>query len=152
MPDWKTRLVVSYTENNNEQTITPIDSFSPSFALNAEALHSIEQTHIGVVYSPEGITFSMTVKAMGSAAGDLTLLALEGKRFDINLMESGDGTDWSFKKIVLTDCIITSANPTAASPTGAPTATFSGFSLGGSGKVGSTTVKVPEVPDAEAEA
>jgi hypothetical protein len=131
MPDWNTRLAVTYKEpDGSEIQISPIDSFSPSFSLNAEALHSIEATHIGVVYTPQGITFSMTVKAIGGVAAQLTALALEGKRFDLILQETDDGTDWSFVKVVLSDCVITSATPTAATISGAPTATFSGFSLG----------------------
>ncbi len=133
MPDWKTRLAVSYTdEDGNTVNVTPIDSFSPSFSLNAEVLHSLEQTHIGVVYSPQAISFSMTVKAIGDAAAKLTALALQGKRFDILLQESDGGDDWAFKTVVMKECIITSATPTSASISGAPSATFSGFSLAAS--------------------
>ena len=134
MPDWKTRLAVSYKdEDDNEVDITPIDSFSPSFSLNAEVLHSIEETHIGVIYNPEAISFSITVKTIGEVAANLTALALEGKRFDITLqVNENGGDDWSFSKIVLSECIITSATPTSATISGAPTATFSGLSLGAS--------------------
>ncbi len=133
MPDWKTRLAVSYTdEDGNTVDITPIDSFSPTFSLNAEVLHSIEQTHIGVVYTPDALSFSLTVKAIGDVAAQLTALALKGKRFDVALQESEDGADWSFKKIVMKECIITSAAPAAARVSGVPTATFSGFSLAAS--------------------
>ena len=128
MADWKTRLAVSFTENNQPVTLTPIDSFTPSFSLNAEVLHSIEKTHIGVIYSPQGISFSMTVKAIGDVVGRLTALALKGTRFNVTLQE-GNGSDWSFKSVVLTDCIITSATPSTATSSGAPAATFSGFSL-----------------------
>lgn len=129
MPDWKSRLTVSITEAGAETLITPIDSFSPTFALSAEALHSLEATHIGAIYSPQNITFSMTVKAIGGAAGKLTELALKGTRFNITMQETDDGTDWSFTSVVLTDCIITSATPSSATISGAPAATFSGFSL-----------------------
>jgi hypothetical protein len=95
-------------------------------------LHSIEATHVGVVYNPQAISFSMSVKAIGDVAAKLTSLALEGKRFDITLLESEGGADWSFQKIVMKDCIITSATPTTATISGAPSATFSGFSLGAS--------------------
>jgi hypothetical protein len=128
MPDWKTRLAVSYVDNNQTIEISPIDSFTPSFSLNAEVLHSIEKTHIGVVYSPQAISFSMTVKAIGNVAGQLTVLALNGKRFDVILME-GNGSDWSFKSVVLGGCVITSATPSAATISGAPAATFSGVCL-----------------------
>lgn len=133
MPDWKSRLAVSYIDDTHtEVPITPIDSFTPSFSLNTEVIHSIERTHIGVVYLPQNITFSMTVKAIGDVVGRLTVLALEGRRFDVVLQETDDGNDWSFKKVVLANCIITNAGPSNATPSGAPTATFSGISLGAS--------------------
>jgi hypothetical protein len=126
--DWRTRLAVSYLDGTTKVDITPIDSFSPSFGLSVEPIHSIERTHVGAVFSPQSITFSLTVKAIGDAAARLTALAMQGKRFDINLQEK-TGDDWSFSSVVLRDCIITSATPTSASPSGAPTATFSGFSM-----------------------
>jgi hypothetical protein len=145
MPDWKSRLAVSYVDtNNNEVLITPIDSFTPSFSLNAEVIHSIERTHVGVVYTPQAINFTMSVKAIGDVAAQLTSIALEGRRFDLVLQETDDGTDWSFKKVVLSSCIITSASPSAATPAGAPTATFSGFSLGASSEAKQgTPVRIP---------
>ncbi len=132
MADWNTRLAVSYKDPDTKQVVnvTPIDSFTPSFAFATEPIHSIEKTHIGAIVSPKSITFSMTVKAIGDAAAQLTLLAMNGKRFDITLQESDDGNDWSFKSVVLSECVITSATPTAATVSGAPSATFSGFSLG----------------------
>lgn len=130
MPDWKTRLAVSYVdEDNNAVDITPIDSFTPTFSINAEILHSIEDTHMGMIFSPEQMTFSITVKAIGDVAAKLTALAVSGKRFNITLQEAS-GDDWSFQSIVMSDCIITNATPTNASPSGAPSATFSGVSLG----------------------
>lgn len=130
MPEWKTRLAVSYTdETGNTVKISPIDSYTPSFSLNAEAIHSIEKTHMGVIYSPQAISFSMTVKAIGDVAAQLTALALEGKKFKIMLQETDGGNDWSFEKLVMGDCIITSASPSNATISGAPAATFSGFSL-----------------------
>lgn len=144
MPDWKTRLAVSYTdEDDNTVDITPIDSFTPTFSINAEILHSIEDTHMGMIFSPEQMTFSMTVKAIGDVAAKLTALAIGGKRFDITLQEA-TGDDWSFQSIVMSDCMITSATPTNASPSGAPTATFSGVSLGAtSTDNASTAVALP---------
>ncbi len=130
MSDWKTRLAVSYKdEDGTEVEVTPIDSFTPTFSLSVEPLHSLEATHIGAIYSPSTVSFSMTVKAIGPVVGQLTALALQGKRFNVLLQETDDGHDWSFKKVVLEDCIITSASPSAATLTGAPSATFSGFSL-----------------------
>jgi hypothetical protein len=131
MPDWKTRLAVSYEDENGTHNATPVDAMTPNFALNAEPLHSVEATHIGVVYSPQALTFTLTVKTIGAAAADLTALALEGRRFNIIMQEAEGGTDWSFKKIVMSQCVITSAS-TGAPLAGAPTATFSGFSLAAS--------------------
>jgi hypothetical protein len=132
MPDWNTRLAVSFQEGGNTVDITPIDAFSPTFSLNAEALHSLEDTHLGVVYSPQAMTFSMTVKAIGDVAARLTALAFAGTRFDVVLQEAdgSTGSDWSFKNIVMSECVITSATPSPATISGAPAATFSGFSLG----------------------
>jgi hypothetical protein len=130
MPDWNTRLAVSYDPPDGETVeITPIDSFTPSFSLNAEALHSIEDTHIGVIYMPPAMSFSMTVRAIGEVAAKLTLLALEGQRFDV-LLQEGEGNDWSFSRVVMSNCVITSATPSAVTISGAPAATFSGFALG----------------------
>lgn len=129
MPDWETRLAVSYNDGSGDVEISPIDSFSPTFSLNAEVLHSIEETHIGVVYSPQAISFSMTVRAIGDVAARLTTLALNGTRFDIVLKEK-EGDDWAFRNVVLSDCVITSATPSSATISGAPSATFSGLSLG----------------------
>lgn len=131
MADWKTRLAVQYKEGSNTQEISPIDSFTPSFSMNAEVLHSIEKTHLGMIFSPESISFSMTVKAIGDVAAKLTAIAIERKRFDITLYEKV-GSDWAFAKVVLSDCLITSATPTSASISGAPSATFSGVSLAAS--------------------
>ena len=124
MPDWNSRLVVQITDpDKNDVLVTPIDSFTPTFQLGAAELHSIEATHIGMVYAPRAITFMMTVKAMGVAAAQLMTIALNGHRFDIALQEQDGGSDWAFKSIVLSNCVITSANPTAP-VSGAPTATF----------------------------
>lgn len=145
MPDWKSRLAVSYIDDTQtEVLISPIDSFTPSFSLNTEVIHSIERTHVGVVYLPQNINFSMSVKAIGDAAARLTTLALEGRRFDVVLQETDDGTDWSFTKLVLSNCIITSASPSNATPSGSPTATFSGMSLGASAEAKrGQTVRIP---------
>lgn len=127
--DWRTRLAVTYVDDGGKKVdVTPIDSFSPTFQLNAEVHHSIERTHLGAIFMPESITFTMTVKAIGDVAAQLTALALAARRFDITLHEH-DGTDWSFKTIVLRECLITSASPSNATISGAPSATFSGFSL-----------------------
>jgi hypothetical protein len=138
MADWKSRLVVKYTDASGQATLTPIDSFTPSFALNAEVMHSVEDTHVGVIYNPQSISFSLSVKAIGDAAARLTALALQGKRFEILLQEQDGGTDWSFRTVVMSECIITSATPSTATISGAPAATFSGFALS-SAVTGKTT-------------
>jgi hypothetical protein len=143
MADWKTRLAVSYKEGATTQEISPIDAFTPSFSMNAEVLHSIERTHLGMVFSPENISFTLTVKAIGDVAAKLTALAIQRKRFDLTLLEK-TGSDWSFAKVVLADCLITSATPTAATISGAPAATFSGVSLAASSEDNAQTVsKLP---------
>lgn len=129
MPDWNTRLVVQVTTDGaTPPDITPIDQFTPNFSIAAEALHSVEKTHIGVIFAPKTITFSMTVRAIGGSVGRLTKLALEGARFSV-LVQQQTGNDWSFSSIVLTDCVITGAQPGSATVAGAPSATFTGFSL-----------------------
>lgn len=130
IPDanWNTRLAVNYTDAQGEHEISPIQSFTPTFATSAEPLHSIERTHVGVVSTPQSMTFSMTVNAIGPAAAQLTALALNGTPFTISLWEKV-GNDWSFSTIVMSSCVITSAGPTSAAISGAPQATFSGFSM-----------------------
>jgi hypothetical protein len=150
MPDWRTRLAVSYQEKTPEGAtttvqITPIDSFTPSFTLSSEPLHSIEQTHVGVVYTPQAISFTMTVRAIGDVAAKLTALAFAGTRFDVVLLVE-EGGDWAFKSMVLSDCVITSAAPSVVTPTGAPTATFSGFSLGAKADTAEDTPRTVQIP------
>lgn len=144
MADWKdTRLVVTYNDGTGDVEISPIDAFTPTFALNAEVIHSIEKTHTGVIYSPQAMSFSMTVKAIGDIAAKLTVLALNGTLFDVVLKEKV-GDDWAFANVVMSDCVITSATPTSATPSGAPTATFSGFSLSAGAEANDgTKVAVP---------
>jgi hypothetical protein len=126
--NWNTRLAVRYTDGGGDHEISPIQSFTPTFATAAEPLHSIERTHVGVVTQPYSLTFSMTVNAIGPATAQLTKLALNGTEFSLTLLE-GSGNDWSFSTVVLSRCVITSVSPTAASVMGAPQATFSGFSM-----------------------
>lgn len=123
--DWNTRLEVSV----GDLVITPIDSFSPTFATPVTVLHSIEGDRVGVVYQPKTATFTMQVKAIGPAVAELTKLALEGTKFSIQVAEK-KGTDWSFKKLLFRDCLITSAAPSNVVIEGAPVATFSGSVLG----------------------
>ena len=128
MPEWNSRLAVQYTKGTETVSISPIDSFSPSFSMNIEPLHSVEASHLGAIFSPPSMNFTMTVKAIGDVVGRLTKLALDGELFDITLLEQ-TGDDWTFESFVLRNCLITSATPTTATISGAPAATFSGFSL-----------------------
>lgn len=128
MADWDTRLVVTYDDGAGPKDISPIDSFTPTITRAAEPLHSLEATHIGVVNSPTSLTFSLTVRAIGDVAAKLTVLAMTGTPFAIQLAER-QGDDWGFKTVVMSDCFITSATPSSPTIQGAPTATFSGFSL-----------------------
>lgn len=132
MAQWKSRLAVRFDSGDGPALITPIESFQPSFAMNAEPLSSIEAINIGVIYMTEQISFTITAKAIGSAAARLTKLALDGGRFQI-IMTEGDAGDpeWSLAEVLLDQCVITNATPSAAAISGAPTATFSGFALGG---------------------
>lgn len=139
MPDWRSRLVVRYESESGGDTITPIDSFQPSFSLSAEPVHSIEDTHIGVIFSPDQVNFTITAKALGAdgAVARLTHLAMTGRPFEISLeKQEGEDDDWSFDEIILGNCFITNASPTNAAISGAPMATFSGFSLGASARSG----------------
>jgi hypothetical protein len=124
--DWKTRLGVRFTVNGTETRVFLAQSYVPTFGTSAEPLHSIERTHVGVVATPQSLTFTLSVTAIGPAAAELT--ALRGDPFDIVLLEQ-EGDDWSFSTIVLERCYITSAAPGSATVSGAPVATFSGFSL-----------------------
>lgn len=140
MPSWKSRLTVKYDDGSGEKAITPIESFQPTFAMNAEPLHSVEAINIGVIYMPEQLNFSITVKALGTATAQLTMLALNGTPFSIVMEEVDEGdVEWSLTEVLLDKCIITSAVPSSAAISGAPTATFSGFALGGQAKAGSDT-------------
>ncbi|MCF2872555.1 hypothetical protein L0664_15875 [Octadecabacter sp. G9-8] len=132
MPTWNSHLSIKYDTGDGEKTITPIESFQPTFAMNAEPMHSVEAINIGVVYLPEQLNFSITVKAVGTATAELTMLAAKGTPFNIVMEEVDEGdVEWSLTEVLLSDCIITNANPSSAAISGAPTATFSGFALGG---------------------
>jgi len=125
MPDWNTRLEVSL----NGATVSPIDSFVPTFATPRTPIHSIESDNVGAVFQPKTATFTMSMKAIGPNVAQLTSLALSNTKFNIQVAEKV-GTDWSFKKLLFRDCLITSANPSNVAPDGAPVATFNGIILG----------------------
>jgi hypothetical protein len=125
MADWNTRLEISV----GNTVISPIDSFTPTFATPHAVIHSIEADNVGVLHQPRTATFQMQVKAIGTAVAELTKLALGGTKFNVQVAEK-KGTDWSFKKLLFRDCLITSANPSNVVIDGAPNATFGGVILG----------------------
>jgi hypothetical protein len=125
MPDWKSRLEVSV----NGTSVTPIESFTPTYTTPVTPIHSIEADNVGALFHPQTATFTMTVKAISSNTATLAKMAIAGTKFNVQLAES-KGTDWSFKKLLFRDCIITSANPSNAVMDGVPIATFSGIVLG----------------------
>jgi hypothetical protein len=132
MPDklvslnWKTRLQISV----KGQTISAVESFTPTFNTQVTPIHSIEADNIGAIFHPQAATFTMTLKAIGPAVYQLTSLALQGEKFDIALAECGNGKDWTFSQMLFRDCVVTSANPSNVVIDGVPTATFSGIILG----------------------
>jgi|SRR3954452_22381649 len=122
MPDtihWDTRLEVKL----GTDTITPLDSFTPTFNTPVQVLHSVEADNIGFVVQPHTFTFTMTVKAIGAIVAKLTNMARDAEKFSIGVAEK-QGTDWTFKSIAFNDCLITSANPSNVVIDGVPAATF----------------------------
>lgn len=129
MATWTNSRLAVVVDGDTSHPLTPIDSFSPTFSLNTEVVHSIEATHIGWIANPDSFTFSLSVKAIGGAAAKLTQLAFEGTEFSIGLYkQAGSADEWDFTNIILTKCLITSASPSNATVSGAPVATFSGIS------------------------
>jgi hypothetical protein len=120
MPDWNTRLVVKVGNN----VISPIENFTPTFNTPHTVIHSLEVDNVGFVRQPFTFTFTMSVRAIGSAVADLTQLAVNGTTFDIAVAEYQNGQDWTFKSIKFTTCIINSCNPSNVVIDGAPLATF----------------------------
>jgi len=129
MPDyplnWQTRLEITAAG----VVVSPIDSFTPTFNLQTTPVHSVEADNVGAIFHPKTATFTMSLKAIGTSVAELTRLAITGGKFDIQVAEK-QGTDWSFKKMLFRDCVITSANPSNVVIDGAPAATFSGIILG----------------------
>jgi hypothetical protein len=123
--NWKTRLEVTA----NGKVVSAIDSFTPTFNTQTTPIHSIEADNIGAVFHPQTATFTMTLKAIGPAVAELTKFSIDGTKFDISVAEK-KGDDWTFKKLLFRDCLITSANPSNIVIDGAPAATFNGIILG----------------------
>lgn len=127
MSTWMNTRLAVIVNNDTANPISPIESFSPTFSLTTEVVHSIEATHIGYIGNPENFTFTMTVKAIGDSAARLTRLAMDGTEFEIGLFEADGSTgEWDFRSIIMRSCLITSASPSNAMVNGAPVATFSG--------------------------
>ncbi len=143
MPNWTTRLEVQV----DSVTLTPITSFTTTFASSVTQIHSIEADNVGVIKKPQTMTFKMTVPALGpdqtnphNTAANLYQLAIAGTPFDVALSVASNasgapsGTDWVFKQLLFRNCFITSANPsdvTVGTTSGqldtVPIATFSGI-------------------------
>lgn len=129
MPTWMNTRLAVIVDGDTENPVSPLDSFTPTFNLTTEVVHSLEATHIGYISNPENFTFTMTVKAIGGAAARLMRLAMDGSEFEIGMYAAeGSSGEWDFQSIVLRQCLITSANPSNATVNGAPVATFSGVS------------------------
>jgi hypothetical protein len=123
--DWNSRLEISV----NGAVVTPIESFTPTITTSVTPIHSIEADNVGAMYHPQTATFTMTVKAIGASVATLAKMTIEGAKFNIQIAEQ-KGTDWSFKKLLFRDCVMTSANPSNAVIDGVPVATFNGIVLG----------------------
>lgn len=115
---WDTRLTVML----DGAAVSPIDSFNPTFNVPVQPVHSLEADNVAYVVQPKAFTFTMAVKAIGTAVATLTKLALERTGFSIGVQEQ-KGTDWTFKKITFNDCYITSVANTIVID-GVPTTTF----------------------------
>jgi hypothetical protein len=122
MPDtvhWDTRLEVKV----GTETITPLDSFTPTFNTPVQALHSVEADNVGFVVQPHTFTFTMTAKAIGPIVARLTDMARRRTKFAIGVAEKR-GIDWTFASIAFNDCFITSVSPSNVVIDGVPTASF----------------------------
>lgn len=127
MSTWMNTRLAVIVNGDSANPISPIESFTPTFSLTTEVVHSIEATHIGYIGNPENFTFTMTVKAIGDSAARLTSLAMAGTEFEVGIYEADGSTgEWDFQSVIMRNCLITSANPSNAAVNGAPTATFSG--------------------------
>ncbi|GAB2686933.1 hypothetical protein [Nocardia thraciensis] len=124
MPDWNTRLEITL----GGKQVSPISQFTPTFSTPHTVLHSVGDDNLGYVRQPQTFTFTMTVQAIGTVVADLTELAVNGREFDIAVTEKA-GSDWSFKALKFTRCVITSANPSNVVIDGVPAATFNCMSL-----------------------
>lgn len=127
MMDWNTRLAVIV----DNQMVTPIETFNPTFTTPFRVQHSLEKDNVGFVRQPFTFTFTMTVRATGDSVARLTRLALDGTEFQISVIRADDspGDEWTFEEVVLKRCFITSASPSNITLQDSPTASFNGISL-----------------------
>jgi hypothetical protein len=116
---WDTRLEVKV----GSETITPIESFTPTLNTPVQVLHSIEADNLMYVVQPETFTFTMTIRAVGTAVARLTDMARKHQKFSIGLA-ARRGSNWTFQSISFNECLITSVNPSNVVIDGAPAATF----------------------------
>src|SRR5262245_41662055 len=119
MADWNTRLEVKL----GDKTVTPIENFTPTFNTPHTVIHSLEADNVGYVRQPFTFTFTMTVRAIGTAVADLTELAVNGQEFSIAVAVK-KGSDWTFQSLKFGRCIINSTNPSNVVIDGAPMASF----------------------------
>jgi len=111
MAIWNTKLYVTV----NNVLLTPITSFTTTFASSVTPIHSIEKDNVEVIVKPQTMTFKMVVPGMvvdptAQTAAVLYKLAIAGTSFDVALaVQSGD--DWVFSQLLFRGCYITSANP-----------------------------------------
>ena len=141
MPNWSSRLEVQVAaaDDNNFVTLTPITSFTTTFASSVTQIHSIEADNVGVIIKPQTMTFTMTVPAIGpddashNNAASLYKLAIDGKPFNVQLTVA-NGNDWAFSQLIYRNCFITAAsasNVNVGTTSGlldtTPVATFSGI-------------------------
>lgn len=128
MPTWMTTRLAVIVDGKSDSPLTVVESMTPTFSFATEVVHSVEATHVGWIANPDSYTFTLSVKAIGGAAAQLTRLAMEGKEFSIGLYEAAGSTgEWDFKHVLMSHCLITSATPSTAMINGAPAANFSGI-------------------------
>ena len=122
--NWNTKLAVAV--NNN--IISPIESFTPTLTTGHRVQHSLERDNVGIVTQSQTFTFTMSVRAVGTAVAMLTNLAIAGTEFQIVVTEQS-GSNWTFKQIAFNHCYFTSVAPSNITLDDAPTATLSGVCL-----------------------
>jgi len=115
---WDTRLEVKL----GTQTVTPVASITPTFNLPAQVLHSIEADNVAYVVQPQTFTITMTVQAIGPIVAALTKMARDRTTFSVAIAEKR-GTDWTFKSMAFSRCLVTSINPSNVVIDGVPAAT-----------------------------